>query len=112
MNKCQNPECGKMFEPTKGHLDQKYCCRICNHRAYYLMNHIDKRKPKPKGNFPFGADRPLTRTTVYLVHKWFAEGMTLTEIARLTNRNIERVVRAYRIPLTEMEKVRLETYKR
>lgn len=106
MNQCLNPRCGRMFEPTRGHPNQKFCCVECSQHYYYLQ------RCETKGNCRDSYDRPLTRTTVYLVHKWFSEGMTLTEIAKITGSSMGRILKAYKVPLTEKEKEWLEIYRK
>lgn len=110
MNKCLNPECGKMFEPTKGHKNQRYCCRQCNQRHHYLKSYKPKTERKPFEVVLGGNERPMTRFTVYLIHKWHKEGASLTDISYILNRKIEQVIRALQIPLTEGQKATMEEY--
>lgn len=47
---------------------------------------------------PSVLNRPYTRDTVYLIHKWALEGMTVPQIARLLSRSEENVEAALRRP--------------
>ncbi len=55
-------------------------------------------------------NRPYTRDTVYLVHKWAAEGMTVPQIARLLSRSEEGIKEALQRPLRPSEKKSLEAF--
>lgn len=55
-------------------------------------------------------NRPYTKDTVYLVHKWSAEGMTVAQIARLLSRSEERIEEALRCPLRPSEQKSLEAF--
>ena len=55
-------------------------------------------------------DRAFTRQTVYLVHKWLAEGMPLPMVARMLNRSVENVQAAAKVPLLKGEKALMRRY--
>ena len=55
-------------------------------------------------------NRPYTRDTVYLIHKWALEGMTVPQIARLLSRSEENVEAALRRPLRPSEQRSLEAF--
>lgn len=55
-------------------------------------------------------DRAFSRQTVYLVHKWLAEGMPLPMVARILNRSVENVQAAAEAPLRKGEKALLLRY--
>ena len=55
-------------------------------------------------------DRAFSRQTVYLVHKWLAEGIPLPMVARILNRSEENVRAAARIPLRKGEKALIRRY--
>ena len=55
-------------------------------------------------------DRAFSRQTVYLVHKWLAEGMPLPMVARMLNRSEENVRAAAEVPLLKGEKALMERY--
>ena len=55
-------------------------------------------------------DRTFSRQTVYLVHKWLAEGMPLPMVARMLNRSEENVRAAAEVPLFKGEKALMERY--
>ena len=102
MKKCENPDCDKMVG------DKKYCSKKCMLHAYYLRTRDTKQVRIKNGNS--GKNRPITRLTVYLTHKWVMEGLSFEEIASITNSSIARITEAYKIPLTEKEKEKMEMY--
>ena len=55
-------------------------------------------------------DRAFSRQTVYLVHKWLAEGMPLPMVARMLNRSVENVQAAAEVPLLKGEKALMRRY--
>lgn len=55
-------------------------------------------------------DRAFSRQTVYLVHKWLAEGMPLPMVARMLNRSEENVRAAAEVPLLRGEKALMRRY--
>lgn len=55
-------------------------------------------------------DRAFSRQTVYLVHKWLAEGMPLPMVARILNRSEENVRAAAEVPLLKGEKALMRRY--
>lgn len=59
---------------------------------------------------PSVLNRPYTRDTVYLVHKWTQEGMTVSQIARLLSRSEESVAAALNRPLRPAEEKSLNAY--
>ena len=54
--------------------------------------------------------RPLTETSVYFIHKYYAEGMTISEISELLCRPYQQVCEALKESLTGTDKVRLKRY--
>ncbi len=58
----------------------------------------------------FVLNRPYTRDTVYLIHKWATEGMTVPQIARLLSRSEENVEAALRCSLRPSEQKSLEAF--
>ena len=89
--------CGRRFTATK--KGQKYCSRECTRRdnarrlrEYRAAHRESAENPKP---------REITPTTVYLVHKWTAEGMPVGAIAQTLERCAEDVNRALSQPITE-----------
>ena len=54
--------------------------------------------------------RAFSRQTVYLVHKWLAEGMPLPMVARILNRSEENVRAAAEVPLLKGEKALMRRY--
>ena len=97
MRKCKNSKCGQYFEydPAKKQL---YCCSKCrweaNNRKRKRKREYRKREPAP------GPNRPYTDDTIYLIHKWYREGMDSKEIGKLLMRSEENVRQALREPLT------------
>lgn len=89
--------CGRRFAATK--KNQKYCSRECTRRdnarrlREYRAAHKDGvgKPPEP---------REITPTTVYLVHKWTAEGMPEGVIAHTLERCMEDVGKALEQPIT------------
>lgn len=59
---------------------------------------------------PAVLNRPYTRDTVYLVHKWAQEGMTVPQIARLLSRSEENVAAALDRPLRPAEQKSLTAF--
>ena len=55
-------------------------------------------------------DRAFSRQTVYLVHKWLAEGMPLPMVARMLNRSVENVRAAAEVPLLRGEQALIQRY--
>lgn len=55
-------------------------------------------------------DRAFSQQTVYLVHKWLAEGMPLPMVARMLNRSVENVRAAAEVPLLRGEKALIQRY--
>lgn len=75
--------CGKMFLPTNG--NNKYCNKKCRDKAWA------RRAPKI---IKQGPNREFTGQTVYLVYKWYNEGMSVDEIADLLYRSRENILMA------------------
>lgn len=83
--------CGKEMEgPPPG---KRYCSANC---GYYY-----RRK--------YGANRP-TRTTIYLVHKYTAEGMPRPMVGKVLSLPPELVERCLNTPLTGEEAVLIRQY--
>lgn len=59
---------------------------------------------------PAVLNRPYTRDTVYLIHKWAQEGMTVPQIARLLSRSEENVEAALHRPLRPAEQKSLTAF--
>lgn len=78
--------CGKAFAPYNG--NHKYCSSKCR---------PSKQKPvkpvKPKG----GKNRPYTPDTVWLICKWFGEGLSIGQIMQILGRSRQSVVNALTI---------------
>lgn len=107
MRKCANPKCGKMFEPNCHR--QIYCCRKC--RVQVTNENYRKRVER----VPFikgGTNRPFTESTVYLIHKWYREGMSRKAIANMLQRDIKQIEYALLTPLSEGEKTLIDLYRR
>lgn len=78
--------CGKAFAPYN--RNHKYCSSKCR---------PSKQKPvkpvKPKG----GKNRPYTPDTVWLICKWFGEGLSIGQIMQILGRSRQSVVNALKI---------------
>lgn len=59
---------------------------------------------------PAVLNRPYTRDTVYLIHKWTQEGMTVPQVARLLSRSEENVQAALHRPLRPSEQKSLTAF--
>lgn len=107
MRKCKNSKCGQYFEYNPARK-QIYCCSKCrqeaNHRKRNRKREYRKREPAP------GPNRPYTNDTIYLVHKWHREGMSVEEIAGLLMRSEENVREALRRPLTSEQEETMSEY--
>ena len=104
---CKNPKCGEMFEPKNG--KQIYCCDKCR-RYVHNLRHRErvKRIPFVKG----GTNRPFTTDTVYLIHKWYIEGMSREVIAEILQRDIKQINEALLTPLSTQEKIMIQKYRK
>lgn len=105
--KCANDRCGNWFVPKNA--KQKYCCRKCcmsvHNRAENKRRRLQKAAEPPQDR-----NRPYTRDTVYLVHKWYREGMKVQEIAELLNRSVENVQAALESPITHSQVESMKRY--
>ena len=110
MRKCKNRGCNNYFEYNPSKPRQKYCCRKCCQDAHNRVNNrkrkYHKYEPAPKSDL----NRQYTEDTVYLVHKWNREGMSVKEIAELLNRSVENVQNALDIPLTRPQEKCMDEY--
>lgn len=109
MKQCQNPKCGKMFEPNPIRPQQMFCCKKCRQQAHNVRNY-KKWKQDYLTWHREGKSRPLTRFSIYLIHKWHIEGLKEKEIAEILSRDIEHIKEALATPLTEKEKLKMEMY--
>ena len=107
MRKCKNSKCGQYFEYNPARK-QLYCCSKCrweaNNRKRKRKREYRKREPAP------GPNRPYTADTIYLIHKWYREGMDSKEIGKLLMRSEENVRQALREPLTREQEKTMEEY--
>lgn len=83
------PVCGESFRKLSER--HTYCSKKCGTIGR-----------KTKGEF--------TRLSVYLYHKWTAEGMSVGEIAKLVRASPDKVERLLQIPLTEDENYNLRRF--
>ena len=109
MRKCQNSKCGQYFEynPAK---KQKYCCSKCRQEANNRKRNRKRSYHKHQPELKSDPNRPYTRDTVYLVHKWYREGMDSKEIGDLLMRSEENVRQALREPLTYSQEKTMSEY--
>lgn len=91
--------CGKEFQPVS--RTARYCSQECKRRA-------QKKSDVPSG--PGGPDREITELTVYLVHKYAAEGMMEPEIAGILKRSAASVHEAIERPLKPYQQRCLQTF--
>lgn len=78
--------CGKEFAPYNG--NHKYCSKPC-----YPSRQKHLTAPNPKG----GKNRPYTPDTVWLICKWFGEGLSVKAIMEILGRSRQSVVNALEI---------------
>lgn len=81
--------CGKEFERRS--KDQHYCCIQC---WYDYRN----KKMAQENN-----EKVVTRLSVYLCHKWKAEGWSEQEIADILGCKLEKVMFCLSVPITKDE---------
>ncbi len=88
--------CGKAFAPINAnHL---YCCEDCR-----PSKHVSQR-------MEHNLNRPFTQDTVFLVCKWYREGMSVKQLAKLLYRSQESIQKALAIGnmATQPENARAE----
>lgn len=69
------------------------CC-ICGREFETSYSGGTIRCPECSKNRASALERPYTRDTVFLVCKWFSEGMTIPEIASLLDRSEDNIRKA------------------
>ena len=106
--------CKRWFNSPRS--NRKYCSPHCQkeaerrkNRALYLKKRKSLQPIKPYEGIE-GKGRAVTDTTVYLIHKYYKEGMAKTEIARLLNRTGYCVEKALNTPLDASQKERMKKY--
>lgn len=92
------PVCGGEYRAR--YPDQKTCSRSCGRR----YTQIALRGLTWKN----GED--VSRTTIYLVHKWTAEGMPEREISSVLSRPEKEIRKIQAIPETERERALIAAY--
>lgn len=75
--------CGKAFAPYN--RKHKYCSKSC-----YPSTQKQLAAPKPTR----GPNRPYTPDTVWLICKWFGEGLSIEKIMQILDRSRQSVVNA------------------
>lgn len=100
------PICGRRFIATK--KGQKYCSRECSGQdnARRLREYRAEHKEGADSLKP----REITPETVYLAHKWAAEGMPAEVIAHTLNRCAEDVDKALAQPITAAQAALIREY--
>lgn len=86
--KCEKVECiicGQTFRRVKG--SDAIRCQSCR---------------KIKGLHKAVLNRPYTKDTVFIVCKWYSEGMSIKAIARLLKRSEENITNALKIGGTKL----------
>ena len=109
MRKCQNSKCGQYFEYNPARK-QLYCCSKCRQEANNRKRNRKRSYHKHQPELKSDPNRPYTRDTVYLIHKWHREGMTAQEIAELLNRSVENVQAALESPITHSQVESMKRY--
>lgn len=69
------------------------CC-ICGREFETSYSGGVTRCPECSKNKAAALERPYTRDTVFLVCKWFSEGMTIPKIAKLLDRSEDNIRKA------------------
>ena len=105
--KCANDRCNNWFMPKTER--QMYCCRKCCMSVHNRAENKRRRQQKA-AEPPQDRNRPYPRDTVYLVHKWYREGMKVKEIAELLNRSVENVQEALEKPITHSQVESMKRY--
>lgn len=97
--------CGAWFTYNPKIPWKKYCSKECLKKAT-----AEGRKTGYSAGNPESLNRPYTTDTVYLIHKWRREGMSVEEIAGLLMRSEENVREALRRPLTSEQEETMSEY--
>lgn len=93
--KCK--ECGEQFIPKS--RNNVFCCSSCKSEYYYRKY----SKYEAKQTYSYDLDRPYTSDTIFLIHKYKAEGMKEKQIADLLNRSVKNVMAALEQPITRVQ---------
>ncbi|PWL46846.1 MAG: hypothetical protein DBY45_01890 [Clostridiales bacterium] len=107
VRQCANDRCENWFVPKTA--KQKYCCRKC---CMSVINRAENKRLREQKKLepPPDLNRPYTDDTVYLVHKWYREGMDSKEIGDLLMRSEGNVRQALRKPLTHEQEKTMSEY--
>ena len=97
--------CGAWFAYNPKIPWKKYCSKECLKRAT-----AEGRKTDYPAGTTESLNRPYTADTVYLIHKWHREGMTVEEIGDLLMRSEENVRQALQEPLTYSQEKTMSEY--
>lgn len=92
--------CGVYFETPPSSHHRRYCSPACKRKRLHDCNSRERTYQS----------RPLSELSVYLIHKYTAEGMTPAEIRRLLERPQTDLDRALATPLTTAQRLCLALY--